>query len=96
VIYHYARKYGRFVFERGKMSKIYASGIIMFILMAVVQERLGYSILKLFVYIVTGLAVYLFFIRVLETFDEGDIDLFLGMIPENYRRVKRFIRSLFV
>jgi len=96
VIYHYARKYSRFVFERGKMSKIYASGIIMFILMAVVQERLGYSILKLFVYIVTGLAVYLFFVRVLETFDEGDIDLFLGVIPENYRRVKRFIRSLFV
>jgi len=96
VIYHYARKYGTFVFERAKMLKIYASGIVMFILMAVVQERLGYSILKLFVYIVTGLAVYLFFIRVLETFDEGDIDLFLGMIPGNYRRVKRFIRSLFV
>jgi len=96
VIYHYARKYGTFVFERAKMLKIYASGIVMFILMAVVQERLGYSILKLFVYIVTGLAVYLFFIRVLETFDEGDIDLFLGMIPGNYRRIKRFIRSLFV
>jgi len=96
VIYHYARKYGTFVFERAKMLKIYASGIVMFILTAIVQERLGYSILKLFVYIVTGLAVYLFSIRVLETFDEGDIDLFLGMIPGSYRRVKRFIRSLFV
>jgi len=96
VIYHYARKYGTFVFERVKMLKIYASGIVMFILTAIVQERLGYSILKLFVYIVTGLEVYLFSVRVLETFDEGDIDLFLGMIPGSYRRVKRFIRSLFV
>ncbi len=96
VILYYSRKYGTFFMEKMRMLKIFGSGFITFFLMIVVQDRLGYSILKLFVYLVTGLAVYLFFIRVFYTFDERDIDLFLGMIPGNYKRMKRFIRSLFV
>ena len=95
-ILYYSRKHGTFILERMRMLKIFISGFLMFFLMIVVQDRLGYSILKLFVYLVTGLAVYLFFIRVFNTFDERDIDLFLGMVPDNYARIKRFIRSLFV
>ena len=96
VILHFSRKHGTLIIERMRMLKIFLSGFLMFFLMVVVQDRLGYSILKLFVYLVTGLAVYLFFIRVFYTFDERDIDLFLGMITGNYKRIKRFIRSLFV
>jgi len=96
VVLYYSRKYGTFVFDKVRMSKIYISSFLMFFLMIVVQERLGYSILKLFTYIVTGIAVYLFLIRVTGTFTEEDIDLFLGMVPGRYERLKRFFRSLFV
>ncbi len=96
VVFYFSKKYGVFVFEKLKMSKIFLSSFLMFILMVFVQERLGYSILKLAMYIVTGLAVYLFLIRVTGTFSEEDIDIFLGMLPSRMDRLKRFFRSLFV
>jgi O-antigen/teichoic acid export membrane protein len=96
VIYYFSRKYGTFAFEFKTMLKIYGSGFVMFLLMLLVQDRLGYSILKLFTYIVTGFAVYFFLIRVTGAFSESDIDLFLTMIPQNYARAKKFFKSLFV
>jgi O-antigen/teichoic acid export membrane protein len=96
VVLYYSIKHGTFTFDKVKMSKIFLSSFLMFILMIFVQERLGYSILKLAVYIVTGLAVYLFLIRVTGTFSEEDINIFLGMIPSRMDRLKRFFRSLFV
>lgn len=96
VILYFARKYGTFVIEYEKILKIYASGFGVFFLMLAVQERLGYSILKLFIFIATGIAVYLFLIRVTEAFSEEDINLFLNMMPGNFVRLKRFFKSLFV
>lgn len=95
-VYYFSKKYGTYVYEASKLLKIYSSGFVTFFLMIVVQERLGYSILKLFTYLVTGIAVYLFLIRAMGTFREDDVDLFLGMIPEKYARMKRFFKSLFV
>lgn len=95
-VYYFSKKYGTYVYEASKLLKIYSSGFVTFFLMIVVQERLGYSILKLFTYLITGIAVYLFLIRVMGTFREDDVDLFLRMIPEKYARMKRFFKSLFV
>lgn len=96
MLYYYSRKYGTLVFDKKKMFKIYCSGLLMFFLVTIIQERLGYSIVRLFVFVAAGLAVYFFLIRVLGVFSEGDLDLFLSMIPGNFIRFKKFFRSLFV
>ena len=96
VIYYFSRKYGTLVYDGKKMLKIYVSGFVTYFLMILVQNRLGYSILKLFIFAVTGIAVYLFLIRLTAAFNENDIDLFLGMLPERYERLKRLFKSFFV
>ena len=96
ITYYYARKYDTFYIEKAKMIKIFISGFIVFFLLMFVQERLGYSILRLFVYIVVGFAVYFFFIRIFNVFKEDDVDLVLSLFPTGLNRVKKFIRSLFV
>ena len=96
VIYYFSKKYGVFFFEKMKMTKIFLSSFLMFFLMIFIQEKVGFSITRLFVFIATGLAVYLFLIRVLGVFTEEDMDLFLGMIPGNFKNLKRFFKSLFI
>lgn len=96
VVYYFSKKYGVFVFEKMKMAKVFLSSFLMFFLMVFIQERVGFSITRLFIFIATGLAFYLFLIRVLAVFSEEDMDLFLGMIPGNFKKLKRFFKSLFV
>jgi len=96
IVYHYARKYDTFYFEKVKLLKIFISSFFVFFLLLFIQDRLGYSIVRLFIYVVVGFAVYLFLIRVLNVFSEEDIDLFLSLLPSGLNRLKRFIRSLFV
>ena len=96
IVYHYARKNETFYFEKVKLLKIFVSSFIVFFLLLFIQGRLGYSIVRLFVYIVVGFAVYLFLIRVLNVFSEEDVDIFLGIFPSRLTGFKRFIKSLFV
>jgi O-antigen/teichoic acid export membrane protein len=96
VVYYYAKKYSTFSIEKIKMAKIFLSSFIMFFLMLFVQMRLGYGVLLLFIYIVTGFAVYLFLIKVFGTFSERDIDLFLSLLPDKFSRLKKFIKSIFI
>ena len=96
IVLYFSIKYGTFSFDKVKMAKIYSSGFLMFFLMFIIQDRLGFSILKLFTYLVTGIGVYLFLIRVMGVFTESDIDTFLVLIPERFHRARSFFRSLFV
>ena len=96
IIYYYARKHNTFYFEKVKLLKIFVSSFTVFFLLLFIQDKLGYSIVRLFVYIVVGLAVYLFLTRVLNVFSEEDLDIFLGLFPARLNGFKRFIRSLFV
>ena len=96
IVLYFSIKYGTFSFDKVKMAKIYSSGFLMFFLMFIIQDRLGFSILKLFTYLVTGIGVYLFLIRVMGVFTESDIDTFLVLIPKRFHRARSFFRSLFV
>jgi O-antigen/teichoic acid export membrane protein len=96
IVYYYANKYNTFSIEKLKMAKIFLSSFIMFFLMLFVQIRLGYCILLLFVYIVTGFTVYLFLRRVFGTFSENDIVLFLSLLSDKFSGLKKFIKSLFI
>lgn len=96
VILYFSKKYETYAVNMAKMFKIYVSGVAVFFLMIIVQDRLGYSVLKLFIYVVTGIAVYLFLVRITGVFSEEDMDLFLQMVPNNYLRLKKFFKSLFV
>ncbi len=96
IVYYYARKYDTFYIEKVKMLKIFISSFLVFFLLVFIQNRLGYSILMLFIYVVIGFAVYLFLIRVLNIFSGEDVDLFLGLFPASLNRFKKLIRSLFL
>lgn len=96
IVYYYARKYETFYIEKVKMLKIYVSSFLDFFLLVFAQERMGYSILKFFIYLVVGFAVYLFLIRILDTLSEEDIDLFLGLLPPGHNWLRKFLSSLFL
>ncbi|MGC8747244.1 MAG: polysaccharide biosynthesis C-terminal domain-containing protein, partial [Candidatus Saccharicenans sp.] len=96
VLFYYAKKYDTVTIEKLKIAKILFSGFLMFFIMFLVQEHLGYSILKLFLYIIAGLAIYILLIRVTKTFNDTDLDLFLSLLSDKYIIIKRLIRKILI
>ncbi len=96
VVFYYAKKYNTVTFEKLKLLKIYLSGFLMFIIMFLIQQHFGYSILKLVAYIFAGLLIYVFLIRVTKTFKDEDLDLFLMLLSDRFSKLKNLIRKILV
>ncbi len=96
ILFYYSKRYDTVTIERLKIAKILLSGFLMFFIMFLVQEHLGYSILKLFFYIISGLVIYILIIRVTKTFYESDLDLFLSLFSDRYILIKKLIRKILI
>jgi O-antigen/teichoic acid export membrane protein len=96
ILFYYAKKYDTVTIERLKIAKILLSGFLMFFIMFLVQGYLGYSILKLFLYIILGLVIYILMIKVTKTFNDSDLDLFLSLFSDRYNKIKKLIRRILV
>ncbi|MGB9763693.1 MAG: polysaccharide biosynthesis C-terminal domain-containing protein, partial [Minisyncoccia bacterium] len=96
ILFYYAKKYDTVTIERLKIAKILLSGFLMFFIMFLVQGYLGYSILKLFFYIILGLVIYILMIKVTKTFNDSDLDLFLSLFSDRYILIKKLIRRILV
>jgi len=92
VLYYYVRKYDLVSFEKLKLLKIYMSGFLMFLIMFLVQDKFGYSIAKLVLYVIMGLALYLMFIKALRVFDDEDLNFFMMLIPARVQGLRKYIK----
>ena len=96
ILYYYARKFDILKFEGIKMAKIYISGFVMFFVILVLQDVFLYSPLKLFLYIILGFAIYSGMIKVMKTFNRGDLDFIMLLIPWWLQRLRAVISTLFL
>ena len=96
ILYYYARKFDVLKFEGIKIAKIYISGFAMFFVIMVLQNVFLYSPLKLFLYIILGFAIYSGMIKVMKTFNRGDLDFIMLLIPWWLQRLRAVISTLFL
>ncbi|MDA8055099.1 MAG: polysaccharide biosynthesis C-terminal domain-containing protein [Thermoplasmatales archaeon] len=96
IVYYYARKFEILKFEVAKITKIYASGFVMFFVIVELQSMFSYSPLKLLGYIVLGFAIYSGMIKILRTFSRQDLDFIMLLIPYWLKRVRVLISVLFL
>ena len=95
IMYYYARKFEILKLEVAKMAKICASGFVMFFVIVVLQSMFSYSPLKLLGYIVLGFAIYSGMIKVMKTFNKGDLEFIMLLIPWWLQKVRKIISALF-
>jgi len=94
VLYYYMRKYELIRFEKLKIIKIYISAFLMFIIMFIIQDRLGYSILKLVIYIILGFIIYLFLLKLLRIYNNDDIEFFMLLLPKSLQGLRKYLKLL--
>ncbi|MCI4434737.1 MAG: flippase [Thermoplasmata archaeon] len=94
ILYYFMRKYDLISFERIKILKIYISGFLMFIIMFLIQHLLGYSILRLILYIVLGFAIYIIFLKAFRIFNNEDLEFFMFLLPKRLQKLRKIIRIL--
>jgi len=88
------RKYELIRFEKLKIIKIYISAFLMFIIMFIIQDRLGYSILKLVIYIILGFIIYLFLLKLLRIYNNDDIEFFMLLLPKSLQGLRKYLKLL--
>lgn len=96
ITYYYAKKFDILRFERVKMTKIYLSAFLMFLVVVTFERMLPYSPLKLLLFITVGFAIYSGMIKVLKTFDKSDLDFIMHLMPWWLQRLKVVISVLFL
>ncbi len=94
VLFYYAKKYDTVRFEKIKLFKIYLAGFLMFIVMFLIQHHFGYSLTKLVLYIIFGLLIYVFLIKITKTFKNEDLDLFLMLLSDRFSKFKNIIKKI--
>lgn len=93
VMLYFGRKYSIVYFEMTKISKIFGSAFVVFLVLFLLQTGLGYTPLKMFAYIILGLIIYMLLLKALKTFNDDDIGLFLDFAPKNLS-LKRMMRIM--
>ncbi len=96
VMYYYARKYDIIKFKWIKVTKIYAAGFIMFLIIFGLQKLFLYSPLRLLIYILLGFGIYSGMIKLMKTFSKGDLDFIMTLIPWRLKKLKVVISTLFL
>ena len=94
IVYYYAKKFQIVNYDKKRIIKIWMASLIMFALVFSFQSFILYSMINIFIFILSGIIIYLFEIKAFKLINRDEINYVLSVIPKRFSLVRYVIRNL--
>ena len=94
ILWFFAKKYEVGSLDIKGLLKIWGASLSMFVLLMLLQNRLGADIEMLPIYIALGTLAFLSFAKILNIFNKTDKELVLSLFPLKFSRTRKLITLL--
>ncbi|MGC8691699.1 MAG: flippase [Thermoplasmata archaeon] len=94
IILVYAIKLNIFKLYHLKVFKTYVAGTLTFLIIFYIQEKLKFSVIKLFSLIILSFIIYIILIRILKILEKEDMEIINSITPEKLKSVVRILERI--